>query len=81
MLANMPLKKPLDQEEPARQKSQHRAAEERYRLRVDGQLKRSFDTKEAALAAGQVIKKAYPVVMVVVVDAQTGTTENVSASI
>ncbi len=57
MLANMPLKKPLDQEEPARQKSQHRAAEERYRLRVDGQLKRSFDTKEAALAAGQVIKK------------------------
>ncbi len=79
MLANMPLKKPLDPEEPARQKGQHRVAEERYRLRVDGQLKRSFDTKEAALAAGQVIKQAYPVVMVVVVDAQTEATENVSA--
>ncbi len=79
MLAKMPFNKPHDQEEPARQKGLHRAAEERYRLRVDGQLKRSFKSKEAALTAGQAIKKAYPIVMVVVVDAETGTTENVSA--
>jgi hypothetical protein len=51
-VAKMTLNKPHDQEEPARQKGQHRAAEERYRLRVDGQLKRSFSSKEAALTAG-----------------------------
>jgi hypothetical protein len=72
MVAKMPLKKPHDQEEPAKPKGQQRAAEERYRLRVDGQLKRSFDSKEEAVTAGHVIKKAYPVVMVAVVDAETG---------
>ena len=75
MLSKMPLKKPLDRQEPASQKGQQRPAGERYRLRVDGQEKRSFKTKEAAHSAGQTIKKAYPVVMVTIVDAQTGVAE------
>jgi len=61
------------------QKGQQRPAEERYRLRVDGQEKRSFKNKDAALTAGQVIKKAFPVVMVAVVDTDTGAAEIVTA--
>jgi hypothetical protein len=45
---------------------------------VDGHLKRSLDTKEAALTAGQVIMKAFPIVTVAVVDVETGGTESVS---
>ena len=55
-----------------------RRAEERYRLRVDNQEKRSFESKEAALTAGQVIKKAYPLVIVTVVDAETAAIETVT---
>ncbi len=47
-------------------KGQTRPAEERYRLRVDVQEKRSFKSKDVALTACQVIKKAFPVVMVTV---------------
>jgi hypothetical protein len=42
---------------------------------VDGQTKRSFSSKELAATAGAGVKKAYPVVMVTVVDAEDGTIE------
>jgi hypothetical protein len=42
---------------------------------VDGQAKRSFSSKEPALTAGSVIKKAYPVVMVTVLDSKDGSIE------
>jgi hypothetical protein len=54
---------------------QRRPKEERFVLRVDGQAKRSFDSKEPAVTAGAVIKKAYPVVMVTVLDGQDGSIE------
>jgi hypothetical protein len=46
---------------------------------VDGQIKRSFSSKDDAAVAGAVIKKAYPVVVVTVVDTQEGTTEIINA--
>jgi hypothetical protein len=52
--------------EPA---SQRTRAEERYRLQVDRQTKRSFDTREAAEEAGAVIKMAHQTVQVSVYDA------------
>jgi hypothetical protein len=45
-------------------KTKARPTEERFLLRVDGQIKRSFSSKEDAATAGAVIKKAYPVVVV-----------------
>jgi hypothetical protein len=45
---------------------------------VGNQEKRSFESKEAALTAGQVIKKAYPLVMVTVMGAETGAAEAVA---
>jgi hypothetical protein len=54
---------------------QSRAKEERFQLRVDGQIKRSFSSKEPAMTAGAVIKKAYPVVMVTVLDSNDGSVE------
>jgi len=54
---------------------QSRAKEERFYLRVDGQMKRSFSSKEAAMTAGAVIKKAFPVVMVTVLDSEDGSVE------
>jgi hypothetical protein len=42
---------------------------------VDGQIKKSFSNKEDAATAGAVIKKAYPVVVVTVVDTDEQTTE------
>ncbi len=68
-----------DQSDSEKPQRQTRVPEERYRLRVDGQLKRSFESKEPALTAGQAIKKAFPVVMVTVVDSETGATEIVPA--
>jgi hypothetical protein len=73
-MAKPTLKRP-DRPGKAKPSGQLRPAEERYRLRVDNQEKQSFPTKEAALAAGQVIKKAYPLVVVTVLDAETGATE------
>lgn len=75
MLAAKTWTKRLDQDEDSKPNPHERPAEERYRMRVDGQEKRSFKTKDAAAAAGRVIKKAFPVVAVTVVDAETGERE------
>jgi hypothetical protein len=47
---------------------------------VDGQIKHSFSSKEAAATAGVLIKKAYPVVAVTVVDTEKHTTEIISGA-
>ena len=78
MLAKVTPTKRSDQDDAPMPKGQQRPAEGRYRLRVDGQEKRSFKNKEAALTAGQVVKKAFPIVMVTVVDAETGSAETVA---
>jgi len=43
------------------------------------QIKRSFSSKEQAATAGAVIKKAYPLVVVTVVDTEEHTTEIINA--
>jgi hypothetical protein len=48
---------------------QRKQAEQRYRLQVDRQTKRSFDSLESAAEAGTVIKKAHPIVQVSIYDA------------
>ena len=48
---------------------QRKRAEQRYRLQVDRQTKRSFDSLEAAAEAGTVIKRAHPIVQVSIYDA------------
>ena len=81
MLARPTLNRPdrPDRDELARPKGQTRPIEERYLLRVDGQIKRSFSSKEPTVIAGAEIKKAYPVVVVTVVDTQEHTTEIINA--
>jgi hypothetical protein len=71
------LKRPPKDEgvDEAPAQTQARAKEQRFLLRVDSQIKRSFSDKEGAVTAGAVIKKAYPVVMVTVLDSQTGGVE------
>ena len=44
-----------------------------------GQIKRSFSSKGDAATAGAVIKKAYPLVVVTVVDTDEHTTEIINA--
>ena len=44
-----------------------------YVLSVDGKLKAKFEASEEALAAGQKLKQAYPVLHVQVFDAQART--------
>jgi hypothetical protein len=78
MLARPTLRRNLDQNETEKSKGQVRPAEQRYRLRVDNQEKQSFESKEAALSAGQAIMKAYPLVIVTVVDADTDAAETVT---
>ncbi len=51
---------------------QRRRPEERFRLQVDRQTKRSFSTLKAAVEVGSVIKKAHPIVQVSVYDAVDG---------
>lgn len=46
---------------------------------MDGQIKRSFSDKETAVIAGAKIKKAYPVVVVTVIDTQDHATEVINA--
>jgi hypothetical protein len=46
---------------------------------VDGQIKRSFSSKEPAVIAGAEIKQAYPVVAVTVVDTREHTTEIINS--
>jgi hypothetical protein len=78
MLARPTLKKP-DQEDATPAKGQARPTEERFLLRVDGQIKRSFDSREPALTVARAIKKAFPVVAVSIMDAEDGTTEIINA--
>ena len=52
--------------EPVTQRK--RPEDGRFRLQVDRQTKGSYQTYEAAEAAGMVIKKGYPVVQVAVYD-------------
>ena len=78
MLARPTLTRPV-QEDASKPKTQARPTEERFLLRVDGQIKRSFSSKEAAATAGAVVKKAYPVVVVTVVDTEEHTTEIINA--
>lgn len=54
------------------QKSQAWPLNERFLLRVDGQTKRSFRSKEPAMTAGGVIKKAFPIVLVTIEDTADG---------
>ena len=77
MLARPTLTRPV-QDEASKPKGQARPTEERFLLRVDGQIKRSFSSKEDAVTAGASIKKAYPVVVVTVVDTEKHTTEIVN---
>ena len=79
MLARPTLRKPPDQDDLSRPKTQARPTEDRFLLRVDGQIKRSFSGKEDAASAGAKIKKAYPVVVVTVVDTEEHTTEIINA--
>ena len=74
MLARPTLTKPA-QESANKPKTQARPTEERFLLKVDGQVKCSFGRKEDAASAGAKIKKAYPIVVVTVVDTKDGTTE------
>jgi hypothetical protein len=78
MLARPTLTRPA-QEDASKPKTQARPTEERFLLKVDGQIKRSFSSKEAAATAGAVVKKAYPVVVVTVVDMDEHTTEIIKA--
>ncbi len=73
------LRKPLGEDDSTKPKSQARPTEERFLLRVDGQVKRSFSSKEPAVTAGAVIKKAFPIVVVSVVDTEEQATEIVNA--
>jgi hypothetical protein len=74
MLARPTLTKPV-QDDASKPMTQARPTEERFLLRVDGQIKRSFSSKEDAATAGAVIKKTYPVVVVTVVDTDEHSTE------
>jgi hypothetical protein len=78
MLTRPTLRRPdrsSDQDDLAPPKGQTRPVEQRFLLKVDGQFKRSFGSEEAAKTAGTAIKKAYPVVVVTVVDSQEHSTE------
>jgi hypothetical protein len=78
MLARPTLTKPV-QDDASKPMTQARPTEERFLLRVDGQIKRSFSSKEDAATAGAVIKKTYPVVVVTVVDTDEHSTEIIKA--
>ena len=79
MLARAKVTRGPDHSDAEVRKGQARPTEERFLLRVDGQIKSSFSSKEPAITAGNVIKKAYPVVMVTVVDSKDGTMEVIKA--
>jgi hypothetical protein len=74
MLARPTLTKP---EQPAAEKpkGQARPVDERFLLRVDGQSKRSFSSKDPAMAAGSAIKRACPILAVTVEDTADGSIE------
>ena len=60
--------KEADIEMPRDPAHQRKKPEERYWLQVDRQTKRSFATLAPAEEAGEVIKKAHPVVQVSIYD-------------
>jgi hypothetical protein len=78
MLARPTLTRPV-QDDASKPKTQARPTEERFLLRVDGQIKCSFGSKDQAAIAGAAIKKAYPLVVVTVVDMEKHTTEIINA--
>ena len=55
MLARPTLTRP-DQDDASKPKSQSRPTEERFLLRVDGQIKRSFSSKEDAVLSENYIR-------------------------
>ena len=65
------LSKELEADEPAHEQSSQRRKPDigQFRLQVDRQTKASFETFDAAEAAGMVIKKGHPVVRVSIYDA------------
>jgi hypothetical protein len=75
MRARSTLRPPPERDNLPKPKAQARPSEERFLLKVDGQIKHSFSSKEAATAAGIAIKKAYSVVVVTIFDSQDHTTE------
>jgi len=77
MRARPTLTKRPDQDDDPKPVGQARPTEERFLLRVDGQTKRSFSSKEAAATAGAAVKKAYPIVMATIVDTEDGTSEDI----
>ena len=78
MLARPTLSKPA-QESANKPKTQARPTEERFLLKVDGQMKCSFGRKEDVASTGAKIKKVYPIVVVTVVDTEEDTTEIINA--
>jgi hypothetical protein len=76
MLARPTLTRPAP-EGASKPKTQARPTEERFLLKVDGQIKCSFAGKEDAASAGAKIKKACPLVVVTVVDTKDGTSETI----
>jgi hypothetical protein len=79
MLARPTLTKRPDPDDGQKPVGQARPTEERFLFRVDGQTKRSFSSKDAATTAGAAVKKAYPIVMVTIVDTEDGAIEVIKA--
>jgi hypothetical protein len=75
MLARPIFTKRSDQPPSEKPKDQVRPAEERFLLQVDRQTKRSFSSKDAAITAGGIIKKVFPIVMVTIVDTNDGSVD------
>ena len=75
MLARPTLTKQLDHDDGEKPVSQTRPTKRRLLLRVDGQPKRSFSSLGIGYNHRCCGKKAYPVVMVTVVDTEDGTIE------
>ena len=59
--------------------NQQKRREERYRLQVDRQTKKTFTTSEEAEAAGRLIKNAHAIVQVSVYDAVDFTNKTIEA--
>ncbi len=75
MLARPSLKRSDESTERGVTPTQVRPTEHRFMLKVDGQAKRSFEEKDAALRLGAEIKSKYPVVVVTVTDTRDGGSE------
>jgi hypothetical protein len=79
MLARPALTRP-DQPAAETPKGQARPTEKRFWSRVDGQMRRSFSSKEPVMTAGRAIKKAFPVVVVTIEDTKDGVLRPLSSS-